>query len=121
MNIKVHRFWALFWGFGLTFGWIYYILTDQLPELHETPHQAWIELVAELILSVGLIFVGVKMKTIQNTKSINWYRFFLGMYLFSAIQSVAFFVQDGWISATIQWLLFSLWCVWAILNVNREE
>ncbi len=121
MNIKLHRFWALFWGIGLTSGWIYYILTDQLPELHETPYQAWIELVAELILSVGMIIVGIKMSSMDRPTWINWYRFFLGMYLFSAIQSVAFFVQDGWLSASIQWILFSIWAVWAIFDVNKED
>ncbi len=119
MKVKLHRFFAIFWGFGFTIGWIYYILTDQLPELETTPYQARVDLLAEFILSVGLIFIGFLMRSDKSTSVINVYRVWLGMFWFSAITSVGFFIEVMWLSATIQWIAISAWAAWAIIDTVK--
>ncbi|MGD9030597.1 MAG: hypothetical protein PVG25_12375 [Anaerolineae bacterium] len=93
--------------------WLFFLATDQVPELKTEPLRIRFHLVAEFVTAIALLIGGIALLTGQA-----WGRWFyplaMGMLLYTVIVSPGYFAEKG------QWLfvvMFSVVLLLALVSI----
>ncbi|MFQ5812326.1 MAG: hypothetical protein ACE5I2_03925 [Anaerolineae bacterium] len=85
---------ALIVGAGMIGQWLFFLATDQVPELKTEPLRIRFHLAAEFTTAIALLVGGIALLTDQT-----WGRWFyllaMGMLLYTVIVSPGYFAQKG--------------------------
>lgn len=99
---------ALIVGAGMIGQWLFFLVTDQVPELKTEPLRIRFHLAAEFATAIALLVGGIALLTDQT-----WARWFyllgMGMLLYTVIVSPGYFAQKG------QWAFVGMFAVVLLL------
>jgi hypothetical protein len=99
---------ALVVGIGMIGQWIFFLATDQVPELRTEPLRIRFHLAAEFATAIALLVGGIALLTDQAWA--RWvYLLALGMLLYTLIVSPGYFAQKG------QWAFVGMFAVVLLL------
>ncbi len=103
-------------GLSMLSWWLFFLSTNQMPELEITPIAAWLHLAAELTTALVLLASGIGLLTNRWWAGQAVY-VSLGMLLYAVIQAAGYFAQLG---QTAMVLVFTgLFLLALLLLANR--
>jgi hypothetical protein len=99
---------ALVIGAGMIGQWLFFLATDQVPELRTEPLRIRFHLAAEFVTAIALLIGGVALLTGQAWGA--WfYPLAMGMLLYTVIVSPGYFAEKG------QWAVVAMFAVVLLL------
>ncbi len=108
--MKLSGIYGIFVGLMMLTQWVFFLATNQVPELQTEPWRIALHLVAEFITAVGLIISGGML--IKHTAwGARSYLFFSGMLVYSVIASPGYFAQQQ------QWVLVAMFIFLLVLSL----
>jgi len=116
---KAISFYALIVGICMLLMWIFFLITDNVPELETKPWEIVLHLAAEFITAVLLIIAAIM--TLKNRRCATPLLLVgFGMLLYTVIVSPGYYVQRGEIPFVVMFGVLAVLTIVAIVYTARN-